>query len=146
MILPQEAQHIFYVIQLERVQRKVLKLICYRLDGIYTEIDFPYDDLLSRFNVVELSRRRELQAILFLFNTLNGLTVSQVILNRSLSYIYTPIRVTRGARVFYPATLRTDCLKFSPVHSMLELYNAYYDGLDIFNCSISQNEKLVLLA
>jgi hypothetical protein len=56
-----------YINSIESVQRKFLKYLSFKEDGIYPPIAVDYDFLCSRFNFTPLKVRRVLDTVTFLF-------------------------------------------------------------------------------
>lgn len=56
---------------LERIQKKFLKFLAFKIDGRYPEQGANYAELCSRFNVPSLASRRMLHSLLFLFKLFN---------------------------------------------------------------------------
>jgi hypothetical protein len=77
--------YVTYINCIEFVQRKFLKYLSFKEDGIYPPIGVDYDFLCSRFNITPLKVRRVLDTVTFLFklfhnkvdysSSLNGLLI-----------------------------------------------------------------------
>ena len=77
-----------HVNQLESVQRKFLKLIYLRKKGIYPAVGLPQEELLSRYYLLALSRRRECLCQVFLLKILNNSIVAPQILSFCFFFLF----------------------------------------------------------
>lgn len=124
---------------LEGIQRKFLKFASFRLDGVYPPVGVPHHDLLSRHNVLSLSRRREMHSLIFLLKIIHSKLDCPLILCQLNFNI--PTIVTRRTNTFYLPTPRTNLLKFSPLFCLCTIYHSVQDNLDIFHCNIHSIKK-----
>lgn len=127
--------HNVHVNNLESVQRKFLKFLYFRSEGIYPAFGFPQQDLLDKYSLNSLGRRRECASQVFLVKLINNNIDAQDLLSKLLFNI--PRIASRYNNVFYLATPRTDILKFSPIYIMCSYHNAICHEIDIFNCSLN---------
>lgn len=123
-----------HINSLESVQRKFLKLLHFKSEGFYPAIGFPQEELLRKYSIVGLSRRRECFSQIFLLKLINNsIDVPQLLSKISFNIP----RTSRNGNVFYMATPRTNILKCSPIYVVCDNYNAICTDIDIFNCSIT---------
>lgn len=124
---------------LENVQRRFLKYVSFRMDGVYPAVGVPEQQLLERFSFLSLKDRRKQHSLVFLFKIVNNQLDCSDILNQINFHI--PRLEARNTLMFYLPTPRTNLLKFSPLYLMCENYNSLQNSLDIFNCKISTIKK-----
>lgn len=122
-----------HVNRLERVQRRFLKYLSFKLDARYPEIGIPERELLRRHSVCSLEDRRTVSQLKFLHNILHNKVDCSDILNQ-LNFLVSRA-AARQADTFYVPTPRTNICKFSPISRMCNAYNAHQERFDIFNCS-----------
>lgn len=123
-----------HINNLENVQRRFLKLLAFKSDGIYPAIGFPQHDLLNRFSVASLKDRRFYISQIFLFNIIhNNIDCPEILHKLNFSI---PRQNSRTMLDFYLPTPRTNVLKSSPLYTMCNNHNSYC-MLDIFHCSIN---------
>jgi hypothetical protein len=124
---------------LERVQRRFLKNVVFRLNGAYPPRGCPQGLLLGEVGLQSLLDRRMEHSVIFLFKLFRGLQECPHVLERI------SLRVSRsGSRVrsvFYIGQRHTDIGLKSPVTRMLRNYQSVEPHIDIFCCSISQIKK-----
>jgi hypothetical protein len=128
----------FYSVRInliESVQRRFLKYISFRADGIYPAIGTPNDLLLSRHDMKSLNNRRDCFAIIFIYKLLNGIINDPVLLGK-LNFLI-PRMASRETNLFYLPVPRINIMVNSPIHKLCTLCNDYSDRLDLFNTSVN---------
>lgn len=131
-----------HISNLERVQRKYVKYLAFKADGVYPARGTPQLDLLTRFRLDDLALRRVYFSILFLHKLLTYTLDCPEIL-RSICFNI-PSFQTRSYSLFYLPTTRTNALKFSPVYNMCQNYLKYQLHFDILICSNREIKKCIL--
>jgi hypothetical protein len=126
--------------QVERVQRKMLKYVAYRLDKVYPERGYPQRMLLHRFSMHSLEERRNMCVVIFLFKLIHNGIDCPFLLEKIPFNV--PRRDTRNFIIFYLKFSRIDLPKFSPIYRMCSITNSYGNNLDIFSSNISSIKKL----
>ena len=114
---------------LERVQRRFLKCLSFRLDGAYPDRGIPNELLLERHGAESLEERRSKLSVEFVLKLLNN----NIDCAELLSYIslLVPARPSRSTASFYIRRSRTNILYNSPIHSALRRINL--QNIDVFN-------------
>ena len=135
-------QYNVHTLNLEEVQRRHVKYLSLKADGIYPPRGTPQSDLLARFNLNDLATRRVYFSVLFLHKLLTSQTDCPDIL--SSIHFNVPSFQTRSYALFYLATPRTNVLKSSPVHNMCSNYLNYQSNLDIFNYNTNNIKQCIL--
>lgn len=128
-----------HINNLEQVQRKFLKFLSFKQDGVYPAIGFPHSDLLDRFSISSLENRRSINELIFLYKLIHGIYICPNLLEK-LNF-HAPIIRTRHNTLLSLPIPRTTLQKYSP------LYRICYKGnlnssLDLFTCSIASIKKL----
>lgn len=119
-----------HIKQIESVQRKFLKFLCYLQDGVYPVQGFDHVVLLSRFQLKSLSSRRIVTSIKFLVKlTNNDIDCLELLSNLNFNV---PQVSTRFHSTFYVNFNRTNVLRKSPISIMCELCNNYTNSFDIY--------------
>ena len=119
-----------HIDNLEKVQRKFLKYLCFKCDAVYPPQGVAHNSLLQRFNFESLQTRRKYFSLMMLFNLLHNNIDCSNLLHR-LNFLVPRINQRHHA-LFYLPVPRTNVLKFSPIYNMCN----FYDGginFDIFN-------------
>lgn len=129
---PYYMRHTNYI---ENVQRKFLKLLSFKLDGVFPSRGVCHSDLLEKHDISSLQTRRDLHALVFLFKIVNNLLDSAEILG-SLNFVV-PRVSARTSHTFYLPTARTNIKKRSPLYNMCVLYNSRCINFDLFGGSIT---------
>lgn len=122
-----------HIDKLESVQRKFLKLLYFRENGIYPEVGIPHLDLLKEFLLSSLVNRRNKVAIAFLMNLLRNVIDFQYFVQKISFHVPRP--AARVNELIYLPYTRTNALKYSPFHSICACYNSICNEIDIFHCS-----------
>lgn len=120
---------------IESVQRKFLKFLSFKVDGIYPEVGFPNDVLNKRFEMTSLIDRRTCTSLTFLFKLVRGQLDCKYL--RDKLNFNMPRPASRQGHTFYLSTPRTNILKFSPIYSMCSSYNSICSHIDIYSCSLN---------
>ena len=128
---------------LENIQRKFLKFLWLKGEGVYPMIGFPHNTLLERFQLKSLQERRSLADLQFLYKLINGLIDSPEILQ--LLDLHTPRLSSRNPQTFYLVRPRINVAKFSPLRRACNTYNTIQDQCDIFNCSLAEIKRVRLI-
>lgn len=130
------------VTSIESVQRRFLKYLSYRLDGMYPLRGLAHDQLLSRFNEPSLATRRKVVAAKFLYNLLNNGVDCVSLVNRIVLHV--PRVEGRYQPTFHTQTARTNMLYRSPMHFMCSVYNGVSHLCDIFADPFSRIANTIL--
>ena len=113
--------YVSHQLRVERVQRRYLKCLSYREDGVYPDRGCDYVSLLERHGVTSLSARRARGSVIFLRNLLRGRVDCAFLLSRvSLSV---PRAGLRTRSMFYIPRMRTNVLRVAPVVAMCRYAN-----------------------
>lgn len=120
-----------YKISLERVQRRFLKFLAFKNDRIYPERGFPYNNLLSKFDVISLETRRKCACISFLYKIIHN-KIDAIDILSQINFYVPPLR-TRSSLPFYCTRARTNLNLKSPVYVMCTSYNMISHDCDIYN-------------
>lgn len=131
-----------HVNHLESVQRRLLKYLSFKLDGVYPQMGFSHNDLLTRHRVDALQDRRIKSQIIFLSQLLQGNIDCPSFLEKIKFLV--PRAESRNPPTFYLPTPRINVNKYSPLHDLCNNYNKINSKLDVFNCSVAQIKKLIL--
>lgn len=129
-----------HIESLEKIQRRFLKYLSFKLDGSYPEIGYPTENLLSRFSMESLEARRTKSQVIFLRNLLYGNIDCTEILQELRFQVPRP--TSRSFNTFALRTPRTNVLKFSPLFQACEKYHQVQNLLDIFECSVASIKRL----
>lgn len=129
-------------VRLEKLQRKFLKFLAYKSDGIYPTRGFSHETLLLRFSFQSLETRRHCSCIKFLFNLVHGNIDSP----KLLSYLNynSPAYPTRKQLTFYCQTPRTNVLLKSPIYSMCNSFNLISDQCHLDSINLGPLLKIVV--
>jgi hypothetical protein len=107
---PYQAVHIATI---ERVQRRFLKYVLFRVKAVYPRIEFPQSELLAEFAVVGMADRCNFMFKLIYFN---------INCRKILSWIgLDTCHRARSGKLFYLRTPRTNLLNFSPIQGVIEM-------------------------
>lgn len=127
---------------IEAVQRRFLKHLCYKLDGVYPERGSSQSNLLARFDRQELCIRRNLANALLLYKLINNFLDCPYLLC-CVNFHVTCVN-TRTKNTFYLPMPHSNVLIFSPIFRMCLTYLQYQDKFDIFSCTVQQIKNAVL--
>lgn len=126
---------------IERIQRKFIKYLAFKVDRHYPEQGYPNNLLLARFNMQSLKVRRMMNILIFLYKLVNYLIDCPILLAKINFRI--PRLEVRQRLLFYCPTSRTNVAQKSPIYNGMELYNALSDRCDIFNSSLNNYIKII---
>lgn len=132
--------HEKYVSFLEGVQRRFLKLLAFRADGVYPCIGFPHQSLLARFGHLSLGDRRIIGYLLFLRKLVSGAIFSPTVVSRM--FLNVPRQGLRRSDVFYVKPTHKLFYFNSPVNRLALTYNRFQKKFDIFNCSAAEVRQI----
>ena len=131
-----------HILNLEAVQRRFLKFLAFRLDGVYPTRGFSENLLCERFNFTTINDRSNAHLLLFLHKLIANKICCSMILEQ-LAFSVNVLHV-RDPRIFITAIPRTNVLKHSPLHRMCQLANQMRHKIDIFHCSFKDIRNLFL--
>lgn len=130
-----------YISDLENIQRKFLKYLSYRNDGIYPIQGISHGILLTRFQTTLLESRRTIAEAIFLYKIINYIIDSPQILEQI--GLQVPRLSTRSTHLFHLRTPRTNVLKYSPIYRMCTLFNELYSDVDIFCINLKKFRNIL---
>lgn len=125
-----------YIDQLERVQRRLTRMLVFRL-GIPYEC---YSHRLKRFGLHSLETRRLIADELMLYKIANSLT--QTSLLHKLRFT-NPVYFFRNAFVFYLPSVTTNVEYFSPHLRFQRAHNDLFGDVNLFTDSITSFKRLI---
>lgn len=128
--------YLCHISALENIQRKFLKLLMFREDGLYPERGYDHILLLNRYNVKSLETRRKCSSISFLYKLIHNAIDCPSLLSQL--YFLIPRPNSRHNFTFYCSYSRTNILINSPIHVMCDNYNKISHICDI-NCDSYRN-------
>ena len=127
---------------IEKVQRRFLKYLSFKSDGVYPERGLPHSDLLVRFDFKLLSTRRTFARIIFLYKLVNNqLDAPSLLCNLNF---HVPAVNTRNHNLFYLPASRSNILLFSPLVRICTDFLKFQNTIDIFYCTLRDIRKIVL--
>nr|CAH7743185.1 unnamed protein product [Callosobruchus chinensis] len=91
---------------IEKLQKRFLKYLSFREDGIYPAVGTPYEELLLSITLSAWINRRKVHSLVFLFKLLNNIHDSPELLERL--NLNCPKFSTRNAYTFYLNVPRTN--------------------------------------
>ena len=118
-----------YTLALEQVQRKFLKYLAFRMDGLYPQRGTDNAALLHRFNFDSLQKRREQHAVIFLYKIFNGGIVCPSLLEEIK--IVVPRGSGRSRNYLYLPRANTNVMISSPMYKMCSAFNQVANQCDI---------------
>lgn len=121
---------------LEKIQRRFLKFLSFKIDGTYPVRDIDYSSLLERFNYNNLELRRNCAAIVFLYKVVRGEIDCPEILAQIKFLV--PRLGTRQHVTFYCNNSRTNVQLKSPITNMCVNFNKISNSCDIHVCTKKQ--------
>lgn len=127
---------------IEKVQRKFLRAVHYRCAGSR----LPYSELMQLYNLPSLESRRTLLSAMTLYNICHG-RYNCTELTRLLSYEVprtAQLRAVRRRRLFAAPGSNTTAGLRAPLRRMVDDYNTFFLGIDIFSSSHSKYKQEVL--
>lgn len=127
----------FLICQLERVQRRCLKYIYYRVNRVYPVQGFSHQLLLNMFSVDSLDLRRKRADMRFLYNLLNnGLDAPGLLEN---IHIMVPRSASRTFYLFYCLKPRTNIMIKSPFYRICTYFNQLSDiSIDLHHSTLTE--------
>ena len=120
----------FYIQSIEKIQRRFLKFLAFKIDANYPPRGLPQSDLLIRFGYNDLKTRR-IRASLYSLEKLIHCGIDCPQLLEQLHF-WVPRPSSRLQQLFYLPTPRIDIQKYSPLHEMCSNYNCHQNMLDFF--------------
>lgn len=118
----------------EGVQRRFLKYLMFREDGSYPQRGMEHSLILTRFEELPLTVRRDSQSVAFLHKLLNS-KIDCPLLLKHLSF-HVPRIGARQQPTFSLAFARSNILSQSPIHKMCYNFNRVSDCCDIHHDSL----------
>ena len=112
----------------DRVHRRFLKFLSFKMDGQYPQRGTCQDELLRRHNFPSLEHRREFHSAIFLQKLIKNKIDSPFLLSKINFYV--PRTASRYSSAFYQDVPRTNVLRRAPVNIMCK--NADIHLTDIF--------------
>lgn len=131
-----------YINCFERLQRRFMKFMAYKSDGVYPPQGFSNEDLLKRFNMLSPRCRRELLTCTFAHSLVNSRLDCQSLRDKLITV--TPRPGSRNARYFYAPLATTNTEFNSPIYRISTVFNRYHhcasftDSLSTFKSKILQ--------
>ncbi|KAJ3660858.1 hypothetical protein Zmor_005287 [Zophobas morio] len=110
-----------YELQLERIQKTLLKYISFKTNGVYPGRGTDYTLLLEKHSFTSLTKRRNQQAVKFFFKLLSNTIDCQDLLGEV--FFLVPRMGSRFSVSFFVPRPRTNVLRNSPVSRMSHLAN-----------------------
>lgn len=127
--------------EVESIQRRFLKYLSYRQDGVYPVQGFPNSELLDRFGVASLEDRRNVASIIFFIKLLRGgIDCGQL---RSEVVVNVPAKTLRNNRLFVLPSARTNVMLRSPLYVMFKRGNILNQHRDVFNDPVNDILRFV---
>lgn len=122
--------------RLENVQRRFLKLLFFKEDGIYPPQGYDHGRLLKRWNFLSLKDNRLRSSIIFLYKLSNCLLDSPSLLGELCWHV--PSVNTRMKTTFYTKTPSTVLASRAPLHRACCSFNdiSRQTDLDLFHNSL----------
>lgn len=125
-----------YTNLVERIQKKFLKFLSFKLNGSYPPRGCDYDGLLSRYNFISLEKRRDESSVLFLHGLLNGKVDCPNLLSQI--DIFVPRLTSRYNNTFLCKRAQTNIMLKAPINYMCTNANKLSNFCDIFSCSVCE--------
>lgn len=119
--------------KLECVQRRFMKFLLFKTDGVYPPQGCDGAILCERTGYLSLEMRRVLASLSFLFNVVHYNVDCSEILSKVNFNV--PTFNSRTVLVFKPGRARTNILQKAPITKMCENFNSFCVGQDIFSSS-----------
>lgn len=120
---------------LEKIQRRFLKLATFVTEGYYPQRGYPQEELLKMFNMSSLIKRKKVNSISFLHKLINNNLDCTPLLDQLTFRV--PRVSARGGHLFQLAIPHSNVLLGSPLHSMCRDYAEWDKTLDLFICTLS---------
>ncbi|XP_063902465.1 uncharacterized protein LOC135122189 [Zophobas morio] len=125
-----------HISTLERIQRRALKYMLYKIDGLYPLRGVPNQTLYERLNVKSLLSRRSNAYIIMLHNIISYTIKCEDLI--AMIGLRTPTMNVRNYFLFEQKFPRSNVMKASPFYQMLESYKKSQCNIDIFNCKLRE--------
>lgn len=122
-----------HIKSLESVQRRFLKFLSFRLDGVYPPRGFPDRELQSRFHLQSLNNRRAAHSVVYLHKILFGEVDCAEILSGINFRV--PVAHLRSKALFLLPFARTNLMASSPLSRMYSNHGLIEDDVDILFCT-----------
>lgn len=106
---------------LERIHRKFLKYLSFKLDGVYPEIGVSQEELLQRHNIPALGARRDSHCVNLLSKLIHGEIDCPYLMSKV--FFHVPRLSSRHEITFALPTARSNLLQRAPVVLMCRLAN-----------------------
>ena len=119
-----------HINSLEKIQRRFLKFLVFKIDGVYPARGSSHSTLLARFGFDDLQTRRIRASLNFLHKLIHFQIDCPHLLSK-LSFSV-PRPSSRYHYSFYLPTPRIDIEKHSPIFEMCTLYNQHQNTFDVF--------------
>lgn len=119
-----------YKMAIERVQRKFLRTMQFRCQLPR----LPYNNLLVKYNLLSLEKRRMLLQIMVLYDLFHN-KLNCIELGNDVKFVVPRSIHRRGVRVyrlFDQAPHRTNAGKRAPIGRLMRLYNEHFMDIDLF--------------
>lgn len=113
---------------LERIHRRFLKCLSYKIDGCYPERGISQDSLLERHHMSSLATRRDLHCAKYMKNIVDGIVDAPFLLSKINFYV--PRATARFSSSFYPTAPKSNTLRRAPINIMCKNADALIN--DIF--------------
>ena len=120
----------------EKIQRKFLKFLSFKVDGTYPARGTEYTVLLNRFNFHSLELRRNCSAVSFMYKLLHSEIDCPEILAQ-INFLV-PRLGARQQSIFYCNSSRTNVHLKSPITNMCHNVNKISNYCDINICTKKQ--------
>lgn len=120
--------YLCYQLHIERLQRKFLKYLSFKLDGFFPPRGIDYGQLLGRHNFQSLSSRRDAHGARFVWKLVRGMVDSSFLLSQLNFHV--PRQSCRYNSSLSIPCSRTNLSVNSPLYRMARLSNLTHD--DIF--------------
>lgn len=130
--------------ELEKVQRRFLKYLSWKKYGTYSSQSADYFSLCADLNMLTLEEGKNIVAVLFIINLLEGHIDCPRFLGMIL--LHAPVSMPRTPLPFYIPTARTNFTKSSPLHRLLSICNytsQNSDQVDIIDSNHSLNTSVL---
>ena len=133
-----------HIIRLERVQRRFLKYLSFKINGAYPARGFDHGTLLAGFDFKSLEHCTILSSQCFLFKLCNNLIDSPELLSQ-VNFLVPPAN-TRQHNRFYLPFCRTNLSHKAPLCRACSWHNQINNvtSIDIFDSSLNSFKKRVV--
>lgn len=130
-----------YTTRLENIQRKFLKFLAFKTDGVYPPRGIAEAHLLERFAITSLDSRRKYFSLNFIFKLCRSIIDSPDLLSQIQFHV--PARPTRSSPTFHLPVPATHYLYSSPLFQSMSLFNNVCNDVDINNVSLVKFDKII---